>query len=175
MPDAPHSNDASVGTTAPPRDETTTVDEVLFDSRGVRVTTRNVRVHGRTWSLEHVRGVTVLLQPSTNLFLRAQALLTGALLLVQVLMQGPLATFVREGGPGGGAIRMAALMGYAALSWRVVHFERTYIWLHTRFSSQVVYRGRSSTRARALAQALREVLRQQATNDAREDAASGAA
>ncbi|RYZ41777.1 MAG: hypothetical protein EOO71_10610 [Myxococcaceae bacterium] len=147
-------------TTAPP------TDEVLFDSRGVRVTTRNVVVHGRTWDLEHVRGVTVLLQPPTNLFLRAQALLTGGLLLVQVLVQGPLATFVREGGPGVGALRVAALMGYAALSWRVVHFERTCIWLHTRFSSQRVYRGRSSSRARALAQALRTVLRQQGPDEA---------
>ncbi|NMO15661.1 hypothetical protein HPC49_11075 [Pyxidicoccus fallax] len=147
-------------------------DEVLFDGDGVRVTNRRVVVHGRAWGLEHVRGVTVLLQPLADRLLRAQAVLVGALLLGHALVQGPLAAFVREGGPGGVALGVAALLGYAALSWRILHSERTYIWLHTWFSSQLVYRGRSSTTTRALAEALRVVLQQQRrTDEARRDAA----
>lgn len=146
-------------------------DEVLFESAGVRVTTRSVGVRGRTWGLEHVCGVTVLLQPTADRVLRAHAVLTGALLLVYGLVQGPLAAFAREGNPGDLALSVAALLGYAALSWRVLHAERTYIWLHTRFSSQLVYRGRSSPAARALAHALREALQQRGTDAAHQAAA----
>ncbi|RKH31488.1 hypothetical protein D7Y13_15035 [Corallococcus praedator] len=159
----------------PSTDETPTVDKVLFDSGGVRVTTRSVVMHGRTWSLEHVRGVTVLFRPPTNRLPRALAVLAGMLLLVDGLKQGPLAAFVRDGSPGGLALGAAALLGYAALSWRVLHSERAYIWLHTRFSSRMVYRGRASTTARALAHALREAFQQRGTGDAPEDAASGPA
>lgn len=146
-------------------------DEVLFDSNGVRVTTRSVVVRGRKWGLEHVCGVTVLLQPPMDPLLRAQAVLTGALVLVCGFIQGPLAELVHEGGLAGEALRVALLLGYAALSWRVLHSERTCIWLHTRFSSQMVYRGRSSTMARALALALRKAVRQQAPDGAQGNAA----
>ncbi len=171
MPDALHPDAAPTGATAHPADATTAMDEVLFDFDGVRVTTRSVAVHGRTWGLEHVCGVTVLFQRPSDLLLRAQAVLMGALLLVYGLVQGPLAAFVRDGSPGGVALGAAALMGYAALAWRLLHSERAYIWVHTRFSSQPVYRGRSWTTARALAHALRQALQQRGTDYAHEDAA----
>ncbi|RKH12666.1 hypothetical protein D7V97_07690 [Corallococcus sp. CA053C] len=151
------------------------MDEVLFDSGGVRVTTRSVVMHGRTWRLEHVRGVTVLFQPPANRLLRALAMLAGTLLLVDGIKQGPLASFVREGSPGDVLLGVAALLGYAVLSWRALHSERASIWLHTRFSSRRVYRGRASATARALAHALRTALQQRGTGDAQEDAASGPA
>ena len=160
-----------MGTTALVADATTAVDEVLFEANGVRVTTRHVVVRGRAWGLEHVCGVTVLLQPPAERLLRLQAVLVGALLLVYGLVQGPLAAFVRDGGAGGWVLGAAALLGYAALSRRLLRSERTYIWLHTRFSSQLVYRGRSLATARALAHALRRALAQRREDDARGDAA----
>jgi hypothetical protein len=152
-------------------DATAAVDEVLFESDSVRVTTRSVRVRGRTWGLEHVHGVTVLLQPLADRLLGAQAVLVGALLLGYALVQGPLSSFVRGGSLGGLTLGVAALLGYAALSWRVLHSERTSIWVHTRFSSQLVYQGRSSTTAHALAYALHEALQHRERDEAHDDGA----
>lgn len=135
-------------------------DAVLFDSGGVRVTTRSVRLRGRTWGLDHICGVTVLFQPPSDRLLRVVAVLTGALFLADGYLQGPLVAITRAGSVASMACGAAVLLGYAALARRVLHAERTCIWLHTRFSSQVVYRGRYSSKARALAHALREAMRQ---------------
>ncbi|QSQ19472.1 hypothetical protein JY651_29650 [Pyxidicoccus parkwayensis] len=150
---------------------TAVVDAVLFESDGVRVTTRRVVAHGRSWGLEYVRAVTVSFQSPAERLLRMQAVLVGALLLIYGLAHGLLAAFVRDGGLGGVALGVAAVISYAALARRLLRSECTCVWLHTRYSSQLVYRGRSRSTARALARVMRRALSHRRTAEAREDAA----
>ncbi|AKQ65736.1 hypothetical protein A176_002648 [Myxococcus hansupus] len=133
--------------------------EVLFERDGMQVTTQRVVMNGKSWGLEHVCGVTVLFQRPTARSMRGVALFAGALMLIDLLVQGPLAAARSNGSVGGVVFSVAALVGYAALAWRVLHAEHVYIWLHTRFSSQMVYRGRSSEMTRALTHSLRTVVR----------------
>ncbi|WP_426752642.1 DUF6232 family protein [Myxococcus sp. Y35] len=167
MQDVLQREQSPTGTAALP----TSVDEVLFDRDGMRVTTRSVVMHGRRWGLEHVCGVTVLFQRPTARWMHGFAVLAGAMVLVDLLVRGPLAAAHASGSVGGGVFSVAALAAYSVLAWRVLNAERVYIWLHTRFSSQMVYRGRSSTMTRALAHALRTAVRRKGMDDAHPDAA----
>ncbi|MFP2957242.1 DUF6232 family protein [Myxococcus sp. 1LA] len=149
----------------------TAADAVLFERDGMRVTTRSVVMHGRTWGLEHICGVTVLFQRPTARWMRGFAVLAGALVLFDLLKRGPVAAAFSNGSAGGVVFSAAALAGYGALAWRALHAERVYIWLHTRFSSQMVYQGRASAMTRALTQSLRTAVRQRGMDDASPDAA----